>query len=156
MARARAVMIRHSSDQAYPSASFDVDGMLGRLAKWLRILGFDAAFPRSRPSVGRFFVTSRRSAPHAGAIIVSGDDPHEQLKQVIEQAGIRSDPSLFLTRCLICNVPVRDVNREDVAGKVPAGIFRRSESFHECPECGRIYWEGSHAERIKKRLQMLP
>ncbi len=148
-------MVRHSSDRVNPSASFDVDGMLGRLAKWLRILGFDAAFPCSRPSSGRLFVTARRSAPCAEAIVVSGDDPHEQLKQVLEQGGVRPDPGLFLARCLICNVPVRDVKREDVAGKVPDGIFQRSESFHECPECGRIYWIGSHAERIKKRLQNL-
>lgn len=155
MVKAGAVMVRHPSVKMSPSASFDVDGTLGRLAKWLRILGFDATYPRSRPSAGRLFVTAGRSAPHARAIIVSGDDPLEQLKQVLEQAGVRPDPALFLARCLICNVPVRDVKLEDVAGKVPDGIFRGSESFHECPKCGRIYWEGSHAERIKKRLQNL-
>jgi uncharacterized protein len=77
------------------------------------------------------------------------------LRQVLEQAGIRPDPRLFLSRCLICNVPVREVQREDVAGKVPEGVFQRSRTFHECPECGRIYWEGSHADRIKKRLEVL-
>jgi uncharacterized protein with PIN domain len=146
-------MVNQSSNLAGPSASFDVDGMLGRLAKWLRILGFDTAFPRSRPSVGRLFVTARRSVAYAGAIVVSGDDPSGHLRQVLERAGIRPDPRLFFSRCLICNVPVREVRREDVAGKVPDGVFQRSRSFHECPECSRIYWEGSHAERIKKRLE---
>jgi uncharacterized protein len=74
------------------------------------------------------------------------------LRQVLEEAGIRPDPKLFLSRCLICNVPVREVQREDVAGKVPERILEKTEIFHECPACGRIYWEGSHAERIKKRL----
>jgi len=141
------------SAQPIPSASFDVDGMLGRLAKWLRILGFDAAFPRSQPSAGRLFVTARRSVTYAGAIVVSGDDPSDQLRQVLKQADIRPDPKRFLSRCLICNVPVREVRREDVAGKVPDGVFQRSRSFHECPECSRVYWEGSHAARIKKRLE---
>jgi uncharacterized protein with PIN domain len=49
-------------------------------------------------------------------------------------------------------MPVREVRQEDVAGKVPDGVLQRSRSFHECPECGRIYWEGSHADRMKKRL----
>lgn len=147
------MQVNDPSAQPIPSASFDVNGMLGRLAKWLRILGFDAAFPRSQPSAGRLFVTARRSVTYAGAIVVSGKDPSDQLRQVLKQAGIRLDPRLFLIRCLICNVPVREVQRDDVAGKVPDGVFQRSRSFHECPECGRIYWEGSHAERIKKRLQ---
>jgi hypothetical protein len=149
------MLVNDPSAQPVPSASLDVDGMLGRLAKWLRVLGFDAAFPRSRPSEGRLFVTARRSVTHAGAIVVSGVNFSDQLRQVLEQAGIRPNPRLFLSRCLICNVPVREVQREDVAGKVPDGAFQRSRSFHECPECGRIYWEGSHAERMKKRLQNL-
>ena len=149
------MLVNDPSAQPIPSASLDVDGMLGRLAKWLRILGFDTAFPRSRPSAGRLFVTARRSVTYAGAIVVSGEDPFDQLRQVLEQAGICRDPRLFLSRCLICNVPVREVQREDVAGKVPDGVFQKSRSFHECPECGRIYWEGSHADRIKKRLQNL-
>ncbi|MGO9570607.1 MAG: Mut7-C RNAse domain-containing protein [Desulfomonilaceae bacterium] len=147
------MLVNDPSAQPIPSASFDVDGMLGRLAKWLRILGFDAVFPRSRPSAGRLFVTARRSVTHAGAIVVSGEDPSDQLRQVLDHAGIRPDPRFFLSRCLICNVPVREVQRQDVAGKVPDGVFQRSLNFHECPECGRIYWEGSHAERIKKRLE---
>jgi len=141
------------SAQPIPSASFDVDGMLGQLSKWLRTLGFDAAFPRSRPSEGRLFVTARRPVTYSGAIVVRGDDPSDQLRQVLEQAGIRPDPRLFLSRCLICNVPVREVQREDVAGKVPDRILEKTALFHECPECGRIYWEGSHADRIKKRLE---
>jgi hypothetical protein len=152
---ARVVMVNKPSNLPGPSASLDVDGMLGRLAKWLRILGFDAAFPRSGPSAGRLFVTARRSVTHAGAIVVSGEDTSDQLRQVLEQAGIRPDPRLFFSRCLICNVPVREVQRKDVVGKVSYGVFQRSRSFHECPECGRIYWEGSHAEKIKKRLQNL-
>jgi uncharacterized protein len=148
-------MDNHPSNLPIPSASFDVDGMLGRLAKWLRILGFDAAFPRSRPSTGRLFVTARRSVTYAGAIIVTEHDPIEQLRQVLEQAGIRPDPKLLLSRCLVCNVPVRQIQRKNVIGKVPDRIAEKVALFHECPECGRIYWEGSHAERIKTRLQNL-
>jgi uncharacterized protein with PIN domain len=146
-------MVHEPSDLSDRCAAFDVDGMLGRLAKWLRILGFDAAFPRSRPSAHRLFVTARRSIAYASAIIVTGPDPIEQLRQVLEQAGIRSDPKLLLSRCLICNVPVNEVRREDVAGRVPDLILEKTDLFHQCPKCGRIYWEGSHEKRIKKRLE---
>jgi uncharacterized protein len=146
-------MTNHRSDPPTASISFDVDGTLGRLAKWLRILGFDAAFPRSAPSAGRLFVTARRSVMHGEAIIVTSEDLHEQLRQVLEQAGVCPDPDLFLTRCLICNVPVREATREKAAGRVPQRILEKVALYHECPLCGRIYWEGSHADRIKTRLQ---
>ncbi len=90
---------------------------------------------------------------HSEAIIVTGEDLHEQLRQVLEQEGVCPDPDLFLTRCLICNVPVREATPEKVAGRVPERIFDKVAVFHECPVCGRIYWQGSHADRIKSKLQ---
>jgi uncharacterized protein with PIN domain len=148
-------MVHDPPDLSDRYAAFDVDGMLGRLAKWLRILGFDAACPRSRPTAGRIFVTVRKSIAYSGAILVTGQDPLEQLRQVLEQAGVRPDPKLLLSRCLICNVPVQGVTREVVAGRVPDRIFEKTELFRQCPKCGRIYWEGSHEKRIKKRLEGL-
>jgi uncharacterized protein with PIN domain len=133
--------------------AFDVDGMLGALTKWLRILGFDAAYPCSTPASGRIFVTMKRVAGRSDTIVVEDQDPVAQLKQVLEEAGISPDPELFLTRCLICNVPVEEIPRDKVAGRVPEQVFQKVTLFNECPTCGRIYWEGSHDQRIKKRLQ---
>jgi len=138
-----------------PAASvcFDVDPGLGPLAKWLRILGFDAAYPCGEPSSGRFFVTARQAAGRFGTITVRSADVLEQVKQVLDEMAVAPDPGLFFSRCLLCNVPVRPVSREQVAGKVPDHIAELVSEFNECPNCGRIYWQGSHFGRIKARLK---
>ena len=132
---------------------FDVDGMLGRLAKWLRILGFDAAYPRTAPGEGRYFVTAQKRAEVGQTIVVSSDDHMEQLKQVLTAIDVRPDPSLFFSRCLICNAPVVEISKADAAGRVPEEILGSRLEFHECPQCRRVYWEGSHLSRIIRRLE---
>jgi uncharacterized protein len=134
--------------------AFDLEGNLCGLAKWLRILGFDAACPRSAPSWGRIFVTTKRAWARPDNLKVSGGTPLEQLKQVLEQTGIRPDPELFLSRCLVCNALVQPIPTDSAAGKVPDKVFQAVSSFHECPCCGRIYWEGTHPERMLKRLEV--
>jgi len=131
---------------------FDVDGMLGALAKWLRILGFDAAYPCSGPSSGRIFVTGKRIAGRSDTLILEDQDPLAQLKQVLDEVGIAPDPDLFLSRCLACNVPVEEIPRDKAEGRVPEKILLRATVFNECPKCGRVFWEGSHGKRIRKRL----
>lgn len=133
--------------------SFDVDGMLGRLAKWLRILGFDAAFPRSVPSAGRSFVTMKKNVRVPGSVRITKISPRDQLGEFLEQTGIDPNPDRVLTRCLVCNVPVGEATSERVSGRVPDRVLRTVSSFNECPSCGRIYWEGTHGERIRKRLE---
>jgi uncharacterized protein len=131
---------------------FDVDGMLGRLAKWLRILGFDAEFPRSSPIEGRYFVTAGAVVGRTNVVTVTAERPLEQLKQVIAQTGISVEPDRRFSRCLVCNLPVVEVSKELLDGRVPPEIFASRSEFHECPGCRRVYWEGSHLERTKKRL----
>ncbi len=132
---------------------FDVDGMLGRLAKWLRILGFDAAYPRSAPTADRYLVTTGKRKGIPQIIIVTANDSMEQLKQVLTAISVRPDPSLFFSRCLICNIPVVEISKADAAGQVPEEIFGSRQKFHECPRCRRVYWEGSHVSRITRRLK---
>jgi uncharacterized protein with PIN domain len=135
------------------SPAFDVDGMLGRLAKWLRILGFDTAFPLSAPSEWRFFVTTRKGAHSPGVIRVFGGTIEEQLREVFDRAGIDPDPDRVFSRCLVCNAVVEEVPRDSIEGKVPAHVFSTKSTFHRCPQCGRVYWEGSHEAKVRKRLE---
>lgn len=134
--------------------AFDVDGMLGGLAKWLRILGYDTAFPRSRPtSPLRIFVTTAVRKAQAGAVIVTATKPLQQLGEVLQQTEIEPDDALFFSRCILCNEPVSPIAVEQAHGKVPEYIFRSVTEFTGCPKCGRIYWEGSHLGRVKRRLK---
>ncbi len=142
--------IRYSSTE---QPCFDVDGTLGRLAKWLRILGFDAAYPRISPTIGRYFVTTKERIRGAQTVVVSSDDTMQQLEQVLTAIDLRPDPNLFFSRCLICNVPVVEIPKADAAGRVPEEILGSGSKFHQCPHCRRVYWEGSHLERIIRRLE---
>ena len=135
--------------------SFDVDAMLGKLAKWLRILGFDTEYPRSAASEGRYFVTTREVAAQEAVVKVTAQRPLEQLKEVISQTGIAVELGRLFSRCLICNLPVVEISKELLEGRVPEEIFATKSEFHECPGCKRVYWEGSHLERIKKRLKKM-
>ena len=139
------------SNAAAPA--FDVDGTLGGLAKWLRILGFDATYPRPRPSAGRVFVTTKRRYSFLGTVVITEARPLRQLRELLDQIGIEPDPELFLSRCLVCNALVHVVPKEEIRDRVPARVFEITGTFSRCPDCGRIYWEGSHAERIKRRLE---
>lgn len=149
-------MSRRISDTCEEIPTFDVDGMLGGLVKWLRILGYDAAFPCPRPtSPLRVFITTVPGKVRAGDVIVTTEHRLQQLAEVLQQTGFEPDEALFFSRCVLCNEPVVPVPRDEVLAKVPDWIFHSGGPFHACPKCGRIYWEGSHLERVKKRLQAL-
>jgi uncharacterized protein len=139
--------------QNEPNGAFDLDGMLGKLAKWLRIMGLDAAFPRFRPGAGRLFVTTNPRVIFPGTIIVGSDNVFAQLRQVISAAQIRLDPELFLSRCLICNVPVHAISLEDARAGIPGTVFQSFDKFTKCSQCGRIYWSGTHRARILRTLR---
>ncbi len=98
-------------------------------------------------------MSMRQGLRYPESFVVSGRTPLEQLKQVLEQTGVRPSSDLFLSRCVVCNELVEPVPVERVAGKVPGHVLETVAAFNQCPRCGRIYWEGSHAERILKRLK---
>ncbi len=136
--------------------AFDVDGMLGGLVKWLRILGYDAAFPCPGPtSLFRIFVTASPGKARAGDVIITAEHRLQQLAEVLQQTGIVPDEALFFSRCILCNERVIPVPRDEVVAKIPDSIFRGGGPFHVCPKCGRVYWEGSHIRRVKTRLRAL-
>lgn len=132
---------------------FDVDGMLGRLAKWLRILGLDAQYPVKAPRPGRIFLTAKKRSWGPAIIFIESDSLMEQVRQTLLEADIRPNPEHFLSRCLVCNARVRAISPRDAEGRVPAGILDRDYLLNECPQCGRVYWEGSHRSRIEQSLR---
>ncbi len=116
--------------------SFDVDAMLGRLAKWLRILGFDTEYPRSAPSEGRHFVTTRAMAARTGVVRYFGAAPGTA-QEVMAQTGISMDLERMFTRCLVCNLLVVEVTREHVEGRVPEEFSPANPSSTSVPAvCG--------------------
>ena len=144
--------------------TFFADAMLGRLARWLRVLGFDTrtepelddhALVRLADAEGRVLLTRDR---HLVAelrprrpLLITEDAPLEQLRQVIQHCGLEPPPALF-TRCTVCNtllVPGTEADRLTLPPKVHAS----SGSIRRCPTCERRYWPGSHTRRMTAALQ---
>ncbi|HEX8903448.1 MAG TPA: Mut7-C RNAse domain-containing protein [Longimicrobiaceae bacterium] len=146
------------------------DAMLGRLARWLRVLGFDTAYDDTLPdpelvrlaeAEGRVLLTRDRHLLRelrpARALEVRGDAPLSQLREVVAALGLRPPDELF-TRCLVCNAPLSPpLLVEDADPLLPPSARGMPGPTRRCPTCGRVYWEGSHVRRMRRALeQALP
>ncbi|MCS7286015.1 MAG: Mut7-C RNAse domain-containing protein [Anaerolineae bacterium] len=144
---------------------FIADSMLGSLAKWLRILGYDTlyfphldddelayrAMAEERVLLTRDQELARRRGVRA--LLIKSSSLEEQLLQVFKELGLETRNSF--SRCPICNEPLNPVNKESVREKVPLYVFQTHEHFSACPTCHRIYWRGSHWQRMKECLDKL-
>lgn len=147
------------------SVRFVADTMLGRLAKWLRILGYDThydpsldddallriAWAEDRILLTRDHALARRGGPLA--FLIEHDDLIDQLQAIRQRFG--EPPDAPFSRCPVCNARLLAVPKEAVALCVPAFIWQHHDRFHRCPQCGRIYWPGSHFERMQTVLRAL-
>jgi uncharacterized protein with PIN domain len=86
---------------------------------------------------------------------VTEDDPFLQLKELVERGEITLDKEKLFSRCLICNAVLDQISTEEAEGKVPDFIFHQQKDFFRCPQCQRIYWQGSHQENMQKRMEEL-
>jgi uncharacterized protein len=133
---------------------FVCDAMLGRLAKYLRILGLDAAFAREGdPSISCegdcYFVTRKRALKgKENTVFIRSDKARDQVREMASLIRPFIDPGKIMRRCIECNLPLNDATRADVEGQVPEFIFHHYERFRRCPHCGKVYWEGSHTARM--------
>lgn len=145
---------------------FTADVHLGKLARLLRMLGFDTAYSNkaSKPALqaaadcaGRVLLT--RDAVLAarggtGTLRVCDEDPHEQLKQVIQAYDLMREVHPF-TRCLVCNGTMEPVPKEQVADRLLPNTACCFHEFRQCTSCGQVYWKGSHYERMMKLVEAL-
>ena len=147
---------------------FIVDRMLGKLAKQLRMLGYDALYYRGEdvyPFIrlgrqeGRVILTRNTKLiprrPEDVILRITEDQPLLQLKELIQKANIEIDEGKVFSRCLLCNTLLDPISRMEVEGKVPDFIFYQQKEFLRCPQCQRIYWPGSHQENMQRRIEAL-
>jgi uncharacterized protein with PIN domain len=143
---------------------FVCDVMLGKLARYLRTLGFDARYVRQgedsasfpAPSDRCVFLTRRHDRtgrPHT--VVIRDNDPAKQVLEIKEIIDRHIDPNAFMSRCLECNVPLIETPREEIEPFVPEYIFHHHDRFKTCPSCKKVYWEGSHAEEMREWLEKL-
>lgn len=146
---------------------FAADRMLGKLAKWLRFLGYDTTYCNdlsddeflAQVDEGRMLLTRNTRLKHKVApghlIFIKDNDPKIQLKELVCRLGLRPESGRFFTRCAVCNEALEPIEGADVYGRVPHYIWTAHDRFSRCRGCGKLYWEGSHLERNRKEIKRL-
>ncbi len=146
---------------------FIVTQELGRLAKWLRIFGFDAEyFQLSNFSTllinalqeDRTILTrNTRVGLHAGARIlkIEGDFLVGQLSQIFKELNLALDENKMFSRCILCNEILQLIEKDAVKSKVPEFVYNTKDKFVTCPKCSRIYWQGTHWGNVKETIAKL-
>lgn len=145
---------------------FLVDQMLGALARNLRMLGFDASYPPGGPwqrlpekavAEGRCLLTKRYDPKGARfkilLIKILHDDPGQQVVQVLRSISGSADPSLWLGRCLRCNIPLECLGKEEARPWVPEHVAYTQTRFRRCPSCGRVFWPGTHSRHMVQTME---
>lgn len=141
--------------------------MLGKLARWLRILGYDTVYDNfaedddllvDAETQKRVLLTKDRPLSDRAAkrtevdcVYIDGIDLEDQIAQLVVDVDLDLTRPTF-TRCLECNVSIESVEPGDVTSVVPPHVLETQSDFYRCPTCRRVYWAGSHTERMEARL----
>jgi len=150
---------------------FIVDHNVGKLAKWLRMMGYDSLFfngsddsdmvkqalaehriilTRDRAIMKRRVVTKGQ----INAVLIDSEEPEQQLRQVMDILDLDCRFRPF-TLCLECNQPLEERKPDEVQGRAPPYVYKTQQQYMECPACHRIYWRGTHWEAMTRMLDRL-
>jgi uncharacterized protein with PIN domain len=143
---------------------FVIDSMLGKLARWLRILGYDTHYQRVFEAeliekllkADYHLLTRHRDTAdqYMNALLIRSDNVGEQLVELKERLHLAPDRSNWFSRCLICNVVLKKTQKEEARENVPEYVFYQNMAgIRQCPTCGRYYWPGSHRRRMLMQLE---
>ena len=147
---------------------FIADGMLGKLTRWLRLLGNNVEYSSKLDDAQLITIAKKERrtlltrdlelyqqaiAKGIGAFYLDGKTEAEDLSQLAKRFNISLDIDMAKSRCTKCNVRVRPISKEKVADKIEKSTFSYYSEFWECPKCGQIYWQGAHWTRIRKTLE---
>lgn len=151
------------------ATKFVADHNVGKLARWLRMMGYDTRFfdgeddsemvaiavAESRVILTRDRQIAKRRLVSSGRLKVclfDTSEPEEQIRQLIEAYKLKTDFKPF-SLCIECNRALEKRTREQVKDRVPPYVFKTEDSYMECPACHRIYWRGSHWQAMCRRLK---
>ncbi|MFW6040766.1 MAG: Mut7-C RNAse domain-containing protein [Thermoplasmatota archaeon] len=141
---------------------FLVDRMLGQTTKWMRLLGIDTKYAPEgdderllsiAEKENRIIITrDKRLGNHDEVFLVEKAPPSTIIPKILKEYDVNIKP---LTRCSVCNAIVEKIDKEDLIGKVPAGVYEQNELFWICKECNKIYWKGSHWDNIMGKIEKM-
>jgi uncharacterized protein with PIN domain len=146
---------------------FILDAHLGKLAAYLRMLGFDTlyrndyaddALARLSSDERRILLTRDRDLLKRSAVshgyLLRATDPRAQLAEVVRRFDLAGSTAAF-RRCLRCNGTLEPVAKEAILDRLPPKTRRDYDEFARCAGCGRIYWKGSHYDDMRRRMEGL-
>jgi len=146
---------------------FAVDCMLGKLAKWLKILGFDAVFfskieddallslarEEQRILLTKDNVLLDR-AKDIPSLYIDSENWREQIVQVIDTFKLRPQVRPY-TRCIECNIPLKNLDRSHAKNLVTPFVYKHADGFAVCPGCGRVFWRGTHFRDMEDKIEKI-
>jgi uncharacterized protein with PIN domain len=142
-----------------------VDAMLGRLARWLRLIGYDALYARdgsdhqiaarARAEDRIVLTRDRELARRRGirCLLIERQDVEGQLEEVWQALG--PPPADLEPRCPSCNATLRPIGGDEARQRVPPYVYRTHEHFRYCAHCDQVYWRGSHWEDVERTIERL-
>ncbi|HUT67159.1 MAG TPA: Mut7-C RNAse domain-containing protein [Dehalococcoidales bacterium] len=159
------------ADSSVSETRFIVDHNVGKLAKWLRIMGYDSLFfdgeddsimVKRALAEGRIILTrdteimKRRVITNGRlkAVLIESEEPERQMRQLMTALDLKENLRPF-TLCLECNHPLVEISREEVKDRVPPYVYKTQTQYMECPACRRIFWRGTHWEAMTRKLEKL-
>ena len=152
-----------TNERSQIAIKFAADRMLGRLAKWLRVLGYDVIYGphltgygliRAARAEGRLILTRDRRLKHKQPpefVFIESDHYRDQLRQVVRAYRLELAGKQF-TRCLRCNCLLEIRPKETVERLVPGYVFTTQEKFSWCSQCRRVYWAATHQQKMVEEL----
>jgi uncharacterized protein len=148
-------------------AQFVADVMLGKLTKWLRVMGIDVMYDpdaidaqllQCAERSGRILLTrDRRLMQRRGPaqrLYIKSDYYHEQVRQVVQAFRLAGSMQIF-SRCLRCNAALHAIAKQFVSERVPPYVYATQKTFKYCAICDRLYWGGTHRDNMLRQLQAI-
>ncbi len=144
---------------------FLCDAMLGSLCRWLRFFGLDSEYAgveadddeigARAEAEGRRLLTADRELAGRGprTMLVRSIELEDQLVEVLSRLRLEVRPDLENSRCSYCNGFLAELGRDDVADEVPPYVLKTAERFKRCGRCRRVFWPGTHCEKILERME---
>jgi uncharacterized protein with PIN domain len=143
---------------------FILTNELGRLVRWLRILGFDTVYFKSN-NIGtliietlredRFIITRRQTKIddlQKRTLVLTSDNLKEQLKDVMQNLKLQINENEMFTRCPMCNTVLTEIKKEEAKERIPSYVYGTQNEFRQCNLCKKLYWKGTHWGNIKEAL----
>ena len=147
---------------------FIADSMLGKLARWLRMLGHDVIYTiqlndndllELAKKENRVLLTKdlelykRANAKNLDALYLEGKSESERLAEVAKRYSLTLEIDMEKSHCPVCNTKLKATPKEQLSGEIEKNTFTYYDKFWKCPNCGQVYWQGAHWNQISNTLK---